>query len=148
MKKKSTGLILLVLVIILGVAYIYREYNRKAANLADLRPDTVASSDSLLEVFSKDELEANKRYLGKVLQVSGGIRSIDTDKHGFMTIILGDDSQPSTVRCSMDSTSAQQALTQQPGTPITVKGICTGYAPDELGLGADLILNRCIVINK
>jgi hypothetical protein len=48
----------------------------------------------------------------------------------------------------MDSTQANGTSALLASSPVTIKGICTGYTPDELGLGADLVLNRCIVVIK
>jgi len=52
------------------------------------------------------------------------------------------------VRCSIDSNFTSQAAGITAGSPIIIKGICTGYNADELGLGADIILNRCVAIKK
>lgn len=148
MTKRSTGLVLLVLVVILSVGYLYREYNRKPPDLTKSQPEAIASTDSILELFSKDEHAANARYLGKVLQLTGMIRSKESDKNGFVTVVLGDESKPATVRCSIDSLQTKKAQLLKERTMVTVRGVCTGYSPDELGLGADLILNRCIVLKN
>jgi len=134
--------------IAIGVFYAYREFNRTAADLEDEKPVVKTSALKILEEFSKDEHAANQQYLGKVLQLNGKILKIDTDHKGFVTIVLGDESLSSSVRCSLDSTYTKKVAALSTSSPVTIKGICTGYSPDELGLGADLILNRCIVSTK
>jgi hypothetical protein len=149
MKKRTIRWIIVLLVLIaIGGFYAYQEFNRTAADLEDEKPVVTTNALKILDEFSKDEHTANQQYLGKILQLSGKIRAIDKDNQGFVTIVLGDESLSSSVRCSMDSTHAKKAAALSTSSPVTIKGICAGYTPDELGLGADLILNRCIVSTK
>ena len=149
MKKRTIRWIIVLLVLIaIGVFYAYQEFNRTAVDLNNAKPFVSTSALKILDEFGKDPHAANQQYLGKILQLSGKIRAIDKDNQGFVTIVLGDESLSSSVRCSMDSTHAKKAAALSTSSPVTIKGICTGYSPDELGLGADLILNRCIVSTK
>ena len=149
MKKRTrTWLLVLLVLLVLGGGYAYREFNRKAASIVDEPPVVNTGTTKILEDFSKDLQSANAQYLGKVLQLNGTIEKVETDKKGFVTIVLGDTASSSSVRCSMDSTQASGASGLAASTLVTIKGICTGYSPDELGLGADLVLNRCIVLTK
>jgi len=149
MKKRTIRWIIFLMVLTAtGVFYAYQEFNRTAVDLEDAKPIVSTSALKILEEFSADQHTANQQYLGKILQLNGKIRAIDKDNKGFVTIVLGDESLSSSVRCSMDSTHAKQAAALLISNPVTIKGICAGYSPDELGLGADLILNRCIVSTK
>ena len=147
-KSTKTWLLVLLVLLVLGAGYAYREFNRKATSLQHETPVAMTSASKILEEFSKDGQAANQQYLGKVIQLNGTIEKIETDKKGFVTIILSDPSSSSSVRCSMDSTQANVTSTLLASRMVTIKGICTGYSPDELGLGADLVLNRCIVVTK
>jgi hypothetical protein len=102
----------------------------------------------LISDFTKDQNESNKKYLGKVLELSGNIKKIDTDANGYHTIVLGNAENMNSVRCSIDSSFNKEAHSLAVGASVVIKGICTGFNSDDLGLGSDVILNRSIAIKK
>lgn len=127
-------------------AYVMREYNRKVSDTSTMEVAYTPSADELFTAFSKNENEANQKYLDKAVVVKGNIKQFDKDKDGAVTIVLNVASGMSSVRCSMDSAHAATLPEMPVGSSIAIKGICTGYTADEL-LGSDVILSRCI-INK
>jgi hypothetical protein len=48
----------------------------------------------------------------------------------------------------MDSVHQQDAAKVSVGTSVTVRGACTGFNKDEMGLGSDVILNRCVIVKN
>jgi hypothetical protein len=106
---------------------------------------TIMQSGEIISQFSNNEKNATTAYAGKAILISGKIKAIDKDDKGFYTIALGEDSSMSAVRCSIDSAESASAALQQKGVYVKIKGICTGYVADELGLGSDVILNRCVI---
>ena len=141
-------IVLPLLVIIAGLAfYIYKEYNRTHKDTSKLKPDYEISASSLLTEFGSNETSSNKKYWDKVLRVEGPVKEVLQDDKGFYSIVLGDTSSLSSVRCSVDSSHSAEAVSLQKGTTIAVKGICTGYNADEL-LGSDVILVRTVVDKK
>jgi hypothetical protein len=147
MKKGTIRWLLVILVLVLiGAGYAYREFNRKPADLEGATPVVSTTSSKMLEEFSSDFQKANQ-YLGKVVEVKGIISGVETDEKGFLTVVLKDQSS-SSVRCSMDSLHTKQTPELAVSKEVIIKGICTGYSADEFGIGADLLLNRCIVVNK
>jgi hypothetical protein len=85
-------------------------------------------------------------YVDQVLEVSGSINKIEKDEKGFYTIVLGDAGSMSSVRCVVDSLFSSDAAKLTTGTPAKLRGVCVGYTADDMGLGADLLLNRCYPI--
>jgi hypothetical protein len=141
-------IIIITLVIIAGLAwYGYSKYNERVESLAKRKADVQLSSAELIAAFEKDSATANKKYLGKIIEVNGKIKSIEKANNSA-TIVLGTDGSASSVRCSMDSSYLQQALKLAPGQQTVIKGNCTGFNPDDLGIGADVVLNRCVLTNK
>lgn len=133
-----------VLVVVAVAAwYAYKEFNRKNKNLAEVEADVTISAPALLEAFEKDSSSANKQYLGKILAVTGNIKSIEKEDNNA-TVILGDAGNMSSVRCSMDTTYAAKMASYTKGQSITIKGAYTGFNKDDL-LGSDIILNRCVI---
>lgn len=147
--KKRTNLkrTLLVALAIGTVAalYAYKEFNRKNKSLHDVTAVADLQPAALIAQFSADEKKANAAYLGKAVQVTGTIKTIDKDDRGFYTIALGDNSSMSSVRCSVDSVESSKAAALLTNATVKIKGICTGYNADEMGLGSDVILNRCVI---
>ncbi len=148
MKKKNKlilfGLLLLVAATF-GGWYAYKEYNRKNKDLADEKADFDLSSSALIAAFEKNEKAANTTYLQKVIHITDMVKAVDKDDKGFYTVVLGDTAAMSSVRCSMDSVHNNEAATLKKGDKISVKGICTGFNADELGLGSDVILYRSVI---
>jgi hypothetical protein len=67
---------------------------------------------------------------------------------GDYSLAIGDSSSMAAVRCSVGSNHRTDAALLWENTSVTVRGACTGFNKDELGLGAEVILNRCVIIKK
>ena len=139
---------LLIVAIGIGVWQGLKEYNRKNEDLGNVKADTKISAVNLIHEYETNDSASNQKYLGKIVEVAGNIKEIKADDNGFYTIVLGDTSSLSSVRCSMDSTHQKDAAKLVPGSSTTVRGSCTGFTKDELGLGSDVILNRCVIISN
>ncbi len=144
---KRFMLLLLVIVLLAGAWYGYKLYTGEVPSLTEVKADATISATDLIAAFEKDSADANKQYLGKILEVSGNIKSVEKES---ATVSLGTADGNSSVRCSLDSAFVKDITTLNPGAAITIKGNCTGYMPDEtgLGLGSDVILNRCVFERK
>lgn len=150
MKRKTIiRYIILPIILILSVAviYIYKEYNRTHKDTLKLKPDYSITASAFLKEFESNENESNKKYWDKVIQVKGIIKEIVKDDRGFYSIVLGDTSKLSSVRCSIDSSHNTTIKSVNLGEEVALKGICTGYNADEL-LGSDIILVRSVIDNK
>lgn len=145
--KKATLIIGLILLLAGGGAgFGLYEYNRHNLSLLDERPSFFVGSDQLFAEFQRDEALANERYRGKVVQVTGTLRSVELDHTGRITLVIGSGS--SSIRCSMDSGyhAAPDGFTN--GKAVAVKGLLIGYNRDDTGLiGSDIELSRCVPAN-
>ena len=132
-----------VLAAIFGI-YLYREFYRTHKDTLLLKPDFSMAAPDLVREFEKDETASNHKYWDKVLKVDGMVKNIVKDDNGFYSVVLGDTASLSSVRMSMDSIHNLDAATLQKGQRVSLKGICTGFNPDEL-LGSDVILVRSVI---
>lgn len=147
MKIKKIVLIIFLLVFALGAYfYISSEINRKSPSMANSQEDFKIEAANLLSEFEGNPAKANQKYLGKVILLRGNLKSVETDEKGFHTLVLGDNSSMSSVRCSMDNSVSVDVKALPIGVSIELRGECTGFNPDDLGLGADVVLNRSILI--
>lgn len=141
--NKKGYLILVILIVIAGVIYAFREFNRTNKDLKNVNPDFTTNMNSLVAAFDKDSSSFYKKYIDKVIAVSGVVKSIDME--GSPVIIsLGEAGSMSSVKCSMDSSYADDYKILKEGNQVAIKGICIGASSDEL-FGTDVALNRCIL---
>jgi hypothetical protein len=125
--------------------YVYKEYNRKKEDTALLKSEYTLQAVSLIKEFEINDSIAGKKYLDKIIQVDGIVKDIIKDEAGFNSVILGDTTSMSSVRCSLDSLHNKEANRLQRGKQAVMKGICVGFNADEL-LGSDVILIRCVLV--
>jgi hypothetical protein len=145
MNKKRTIIGGIVVVIALAAGYGWYQYNRTVQGLANVRADFSVNATELIKEFVSNEDAANKKYLNKILSVNGMLKNVEAAQN---TIVLGDTSDMSGVRCVLDSTASSTVSSLQKGALITIKGAITGFNKDETGLlGSDVQLNRCVIAN-
>lgn len=145
-RKKILLYIVLPLLAILttGGIYFYKEYNRVHKDTAKLKPDFTLKAVDLVSEFVTNEQASNKKYWDKVILVDGVVKQVEKDEKGFYSVVLGDTTSMSSVRCSIDSLHSNEAARVLQGSTIAVKGICSGFNADEM-LGSDVILTRSVV---
>ena len=144
---KRLVVVLLVIIVLAVGWYGYKLYTGKVPSLTEVESDASITATDLIAAFEKDSASANKQYLGKILEVSGNVKSVEKES---ATVSLGLAEGNSSVRCSVDSAFVKDIESLNPGSAITIKGNCTGFMPDEtgLGLGSDVVLNRCVFEKK
>jgi hypothetical protein len=140
--KKNNIIFIVLIPIAVGSWYATREYIRKKPDLSNVSAKVSVDANNLLSSFEKDSAAANKTYLGNIITVSGTVKKIE--KEDGATIVLASGGM-SSVRCSMDTTHITELATIKEGQAVKIKGECAGYTADDMGLGADVILNRCVL---
>lgn len=144
--KKFWYLVIGFVLLITAGLYVYYAYNRGVENTANLSTDFAISGSDLIAKYKENDKAADSVYLGKVLEVTSIIKSLDKDTTGNYTVILGNGTDASSIRCSTAMQTDNEIASFVLGKLITVKGICTGYLADDMGLGADILLKQCITI--
>ena len=140
--------ILLLLAVGFAVQKGLYEYNRTNVDILKVKANINIAAIELIHQYEANDSVANAKYLGQVIETSGNIKKIEQDERGYYTVILGDTSSLSSVRCSMDTTHNEDAAHLTAGSSATVRGACTGFNKDEMGLGSDVILNRCAIVKN
>jgi uncharacterized ion transporter superfamily protein YfcC len=144
--KYKIIILAMVLAVIAAGAYFY--VNRKTQSLNDSRADFEIKANKFLEEYNADQVLSDKKYLGKIIQVDGNLKDIERDNKGFLTFVIGDSTSMSSIRCSIDTTTVIDESAYPIGSAVSIMGECTGFNADDLGLGADIVLNRAVVNNK
>lgn len=141
-KKMITILGITTLIIVLGSIYAYTEFYRKAKQTKDIDAAFSLTASDLIKEFETDNKNSNAKYLNKVIEVKGIVKSVE-DQSGY-TIVLGDSSSTTSIRCTMDS-SFQLGFKLKSGQVGNIKGVYTGFNADELGIGSDIIISKSII---
>lgn len=144
MSGKRRILLAVLLVVIAGSIYVVREYNRKNVDVEKERAAFIVRAVDLIREFTDNDSAATTRYVGKIISVTGFVKTLNRDERGYYTVSLGDTTSLSSVRCSIDSMYSARVSSVKPGMTLMIKGSCTGYDSDEL-LGLDVIVNRCVI---
>lgn len=124
--------------VIIGGAIGMYLYNKPHQSMQKMKVSKETSSLEITSAYQKDEANADREFLGKIISITGTVQNIE--QNDPITIVMKGTDLMSTVRCQLDH------LTEHPGLDnlksndaITVKGICTGYL-------MDVVLERCIII--
>jgi hypothetical protein len=149
MNRKKTILFSITLLIFVGGLLGYREYFRPNADIATMKPAFQVNSNGMIDEFSKNDIMATKKYLGKIVSIDGTVTKVEKDEKGYYTIVLGMQGNSSSIRCAVDTLHVAPMASLKEGQAVTVKGIFTGYNKDETGLlGSDIQLNRSALSNE
>jgi hypothetical protein len=146
-KTVKYSFFILLTIALMGTVIAWREFNRKIPDTAGRPSAFQLKAMDLIDSFSKNQQQASRRYLDKVIEVDGAVRKVEKDEQGNYTVILADQGTMSAVRCSFDSAHLMEASRLKAGEIVTLKGVCTGFNQDDL-LGSDVIMNRCAVSLK
>lgn len=138
---------IIVLILLAACIFVYREYNRERADSYSLKPLFKVKALDLLKEFLNNEQRANLKYAGQniIIEVTGMVKEVIKNEQGNYIIIMGDTSSLSSVRCSIDTLYTSSGNNLQRGSIATIKGNFNGYKADEMGIGADVEFNFCVV---
>ena len=133
MMKKILFVVLALGAIGAGVGFYL--FNKTVPSLNDMKTDFSLSATELYDAFDVNEAEANKTYLGKIVEVRGVVDDINQEK-GNLNVNLESGANFGLVSCKMDSTITELGVAK--GEEITLKCQCTGFL-------MDVVLNRCVI---
>ena len=118
-----------VIVLILCGALGWYLYNKPHKGVADIGADIHITAADLYNDFQHDETLANKKYLNKVIEVTGNVSDIQ-NVNGSQIILLNSNEDAGGVSCQLANDENNKKITVKKSATITVKGKCTGYLID------------------
>jgi len=120
-------IIIAVLLVALGAGfYGYKQFDKKVDKIASLTADAKIDAKDLFVAFESDETAANKKYLDKVIEVSGRVIKVDVENEKT-SIYLETDDMLGTILCQLEAT---ETSTLKKGDQARIKGVCSGYLTD------------------
>lgn len=114
---------------ILAAAYGYYEYNRPVKGIENEKSDVMVEAAALLTEFESDEVNANKKYFDKIVEVSGTVAKV-SEVDGKKSIYLNAGSDLSFIICELENVSDAANITK--GQQTSIKGKCTGFLSDVI----------------
>lgn len=130
MIKKIFAILIILFIIGGAIAYLY--YNKPHKDYSKQKPEYSLNAQDLFNEYSANERQANEKYLGKVISVTGEVVDIIEGGQGEITIVLFDSFFG--VSCTIDP----QILQSHPmlyktigkGDKAYLQGRCDGMLTD------------------
>jgi hypothetical protein len=144
MKKWIKIVIVLAVAGIIGLFLIYTfVYNKPHPDFETERAVFTVDAAALYHEFSGNADAAGQKYNGKIIEVTGAITSVEsTDSLVTLVFVFNEGMFGGEgVRCAMLPSHAPAAGKLAAGTPVNIKGLCTGFT-------GDVILEKCSIINQ
>lgn len=140
MKKLFFIIIALVVLFLIAalVSGLYFKY-MPDKNLNKVKADFVLPANKLFNEFDSNEEQANKKYMDRIIEVSGNIAEINEDQKGAKVITLKNKDDFSGVLCTLKENETATLSNYKINQPIKIRGVCTGML-------MDVVLNKCVVI--
>jgi hypothetical protein len=154
--NKITKIAIALLILAVGAFFVYRYVYKDIANVKTEKADFTVSSVDLLKEATTSDTTARKKYIDKVVEVSGPIREIIYNDSASV-LNLGDTINPSVIICMVDKRNNDNAKKLKKGDTVRVKGRLTAIQNlDEdpafegmgISLGTNIEMKDCNIENK
>ncbi len=144
MGKKKYLLFFVSLAVVIAAAIFFFQYNKQPVEVLRATGMPVAAK-ALYEDFVQDSFAA-KKYLQKILVVSGTVTRISQNQQDQAIVMLKTGSDAAFVNCTMEGRPGNIRA----GDQCTIKGICTGMGEGDtdLGIPGDVYLVRCYMTGE
>jgi thioredoxin-related protein len=125
LKKYFFGIMLVLLCLAgLGIYKVMKPHH----NAEYENTEATLSAKDLFSEFQSDEIQAGKKWTGKVIEITGKISSVsENDK--YVSILLGVTAEGG-INCSVLKKDLKRGDSFKVGENITIKGKCSGFLMD------------------
>lgn len=128
---------------VIGAAIGLYLFNKPTQDLSNRRPEYIIDAQSLMTEFRLDERQANEKYLGNILQVSGTVMAIEKGMDGSMSYSLED--VLFGITCTINAENSKELTAKgihiDEGDEVSLKGRCDG-------LLTDVRISECVLIDE
>jgi hypothetical protein len=141
MGNKKYLLLFVSVAVVIAATIFYQQYSKQPVDVKDATAIAVAAP-ALYADFAKDSTAA-KKYLQKILAVSGTVTRISQNQQAQTILMLKTASEAAFINCTLEGPAGKLKA----GDECTIKGICTGLGEGDadLGIPGDVYLVRCYV---
>lgn len=116
--------------------------NKPHPDYENLKAEYSLPASELYKSFVTDQESANKKFLGKMVEIKGNLTTIEAPDSLVIAVFVFEqgDFGGMGIRCTMLPKFNADAAKLQPEGEISIKGYCTGYIP-----GSDVVLEQCSI---
>lgn len=137
MKPFTKFLYILVILVIAGLIGGVYMFNKPQKNLQNQKADFILTASELHKEFTADEPAANQKYIGKSIEITGKVTSVNIENDKAVSVILETSDNTSSVICTFrNSIDPKEIDTLK---PVTIRGELSGFL-------MDVLLNNCVLI--
>ena len=136
MSKFKIFVIVILVLIVAGGAITYNMWTKPRRDVKEEKGITV-TADQLVKEFQENEGAANTKYLDKAIEVTGTVSEVGKNQDEKSTVMLSSADAFTSVFCTMKEDAATLSI----GSPVTIKGICSGML-------TDVRLREAVVVSK
>jgi hypothetical protein len=142
MKRKNiiTFLAAIFVLGLLGGSYGLYLFFKKHDDLSKVKPDFQLNAKTLCADFESDEAAASKKYIDKVVEVTGTVASVEMGSDSTINVTIKEDSALSGIICAFQGRGIEDVKIKN-GEIATIRGECSGIL-------FDVLLNNCVLIIK
>lgn len=133
---KKLLIFLLGLLLIIGIGSVIF-LNLSGATTEGKKVDHTLGAIALFSAFETNEQAANKKYIGKIVEVKGNIMSTERDGNDATVILLDSGNGMDAILCTLEK-GEEDKLTKG-SEAVTIRGLCAGKA-------IDVVINKGIVV--
>lgn len=133
MKRKVIFIVLLLVVtaVLIGTYF----YLKPTPDVVQAKPDVVVTAKEIVAAFEADTATASKKFIDKIVEVSGTVKNIDTAG----AVVLGETGSSSEVVVGLDRRYLDDHRKLKVGSAAVLQGICSGYSTSGGGDPDDLL---------
>ena len=132
------------LVLLAALAGCNRTPKPPPAPEAPPTPVATLKAADLLNEYKSNELAADGKYKGKLIQVTGKFASVQKDPLGRYYVSLeGGDATDFNVACYLAESAKDEAAKLQANQDLTVRGVCDGRFGGQV-----LTLKQCEIVKQ
>jgi len=142
---KKVGLFFLVFIIV-AVGWIWYVFNEKYADTTQITPAFSVTALDLIHEFEKNDSLANKKYVEKIMVVSGEVSEVE-GVDSTVNIKMADSTSGSYVIFAFQPQHFGQAKKIKLGEKVSIKGSCSGGAFSKILETEFITFKRCAINN-
>ena len=95
---KRIILVIVILAVAIGGWYLYTVFQENTPDVINKEPEVVTTAREMLDAFDNDTASARKKYVDKIVEVTGTVKRIDTTG----SVVLGEEGTASEVTIGLD----------------------------------------------
>jgi hypothetical protein len=139
--KRTKHLLTAVIVTVFSLLAIASTEELVEEDISGKNPDIIISADELHSAYENNEVAADAKFNGKIIQVSGVVDDIGKDIMDtiYVSLSAGGEFSFSSVQCFFADAHTSAAASLSKGDYVTIKGKCDGLMMNVLIRGSSLV---------